>query len=202
MNGPVHSPWTTRVVACGAVAFIAGTGTAVAVTGDEHGLSQRAVEIARPFGFPVTNSMLVTWIVAVSLIVFAQLATRNMKQVPDGAQNVLEWLIESLYGFLEGIIGAHLIRRTFWFFGTIFIFILAANWVGLIPGVGSIGWGQHTAGGFSPRKQRSSRRQRRREPDAGYGAGVLASWIVWVPGKGPVGFFRSCSRRRVRARAR
>ncbi len=83
-----------------------------------HGLSQKAVEIARPFGFPITNSMVVTWIVAVGLIVFAQIATRSMKQVPDGAQNFLEWLIEGLYGFLEGIIGPHLVRRTFWFFAT------------------------------------------------------------------------------------
>ena len=90
--------------------------TVAAAAGEEHGLSQQAVEIARPFGFPVTNSMLVTWIVAVGLIVFAQLATRSMKQVPEGAQNFLEWLIESLYGFLEGIIGPHLVRRTFWFF--------------------------------------------------------------------------------------
>ena len=43
----------------------------------EHGLSQKAVEIARPFGFPITNSMVVTWIVALGLIVFAQLATRD-----------------------------------------------------------------------------------------------------------------------------
>ena len=100
----------------------------------EHGLSQKAVEIARPFGFPITNSMVVTWIVAVGLIVFAQIATRHMTQVPGGAQNFLEWLVEGLYGFLEGIIGPHLVKRTFWFFATIFIFILAANWVGLIPG--------------------------------------------------------------------
>ena len=39
-------------------------------------------------------------------------------------------------------------HRTFWFFATIFIFILAANWVGLIPGVGTIGWGHQTAEGF------------------------------------------------------
>ena len=53
--------------------------------------------------------MVVTWIVALGLIVFAQVATRNMKQVPDGAQNFLEWLVESLYGFLEGILGPHLV---------------------------------------------------------------------------------------------
>ena len=71
----------------------------------EHGLSQKAVEIARPFGFPITNSMVVMWIVAIALILFAQNATRTMKQVPDGPQNLLEWLIEGLYRFLEGIIG-------------------------------------------------------------------------------------------------
>ena len=114
----------------------------------EHGLSQKAVELARPFGFPITNSMVVTWIVAVGLIVFAQVATRRMTQVPGGAQNFLEWLIESVYGLLEGIIGPHLVQKTFWFFGTIFIFILAANWVGLVPGVGTIGWGHRTTEGF------------------------------------------------------
>src|SRR5437867_12184269 len=110
----------------------------------EHGLSQKAVEIARPLGFPITNSMVVTWIVAVGLIVFAQSATRTMKQVPDGTQNPLEWLIEDLYRFLEGIIGHHLVERTFWLFGTIFIFILAANWAGLVPGLGSTVWGLQT----------------------------------------------------------
>ena len=39
--------------------------------------------------------MVVTWIVAVGLIVFAQMATRRMTQVPGGAQNFLEWLVES-----------------------------------------------------------------------------------------------------------
>ena len=56
----------------------------------EHGLSTKAVEIARPFNFPITNSMVVSWIVAVGLILFAQLATVSMKQVPTGAQNFLE----------------------------------------------------------------------------------------------------------------
>src|SRR5262245_23381721 len=113
-----------------------------------HGLSQKAVEIWRPFGFPITNSMVVTWIVALALIAFAQLATRHMSHVPGAAQNFLEWLVESVYNLLESIIGEHLVKKTFWFFGTIFIFILATNWAGLIPGVGTIGWGQHTENGF------------------------------------------------------
>lgn len=124
-----------------------GLGTP-AYAAEEHGLSAKAVEVGRLFNFPITNSMVVSWIVAVGLIIFAQYATRQMKQVPSGAQNFLEWLVEGLYKFLSGIIGSHLAERTFWFFATIFIFILAANWVGLIPGVGSIGWGHHTSHGF------------------------------------------------------
>src|SRR5258705_13311311 len=110
----------------------------------ENGLPQKAVEIGRVFGFPITNSMLVSWIAALALIIFVQLATRKMEQVPNGGQNFLEWLRESLYGFLEGILGPHLVKRTFWFFATVFIFILCANWIGLVPGICAVGWGHVT----------------------------------------------------------
>ena len=96
------------------------------------------VQIGR---FSVTNSMLVTWIVAAGIIVFAQAATRKIRPVPSGIQNFWEWLVESLYDFLESIIGRDLVKKTFWFFATIFIFILFVNWFGLLPGVGTIGWG-------------------------------------------------------------
>jgi F-type H+-transporting ATPase subunit a len=118
---------------------------------DEHSMSalpQSAVDIARPFGIPISNSMVVTWIVAIALIVFAQMATRRMSAVPGGAQNFLEWLLESLYDFLETILGRHLLERTFWFFASVFIFILTANWISLLPGTGTIGWGHQTAHGF------------------------------------------------------
>jgi F-type H+-transporting ATPase subunit a len=95
----------------------------------------------------VTNSILVTWIVAVGMIAFAQSATRKIKPVPTGAQNFWEWLVESLYSFLESVIGRDLVKKTFWFFATIFIFILFVNWFGLIPGVGTIGWGHPDANG-------------------------------------------------------
>jgi F-type H+-transporting ATPase subunit a len=111
---------------------------------EEHeAVSLKPAEIFHIGKFTVTNSMLVTWIVAAGVIAFAQSATRNIKPVPDGKQNFWEWLVESLHNFLEGIIGRELVRKTFWFFATIFVFILFVNWFGLIPGVGTIGWGHH-----------------------------------------------------------
>lgn len=106
-----------------------------------------ATEPAKIGPFALTNSMVVTWLVALGVIIFAQYATRKIKDVPEGAQNFWEWLVEGLHNFLESIIGHELVKKTFWFFATLFIFILFTNWAGLIPGVGTIGWGTPTPQG-------------------------------------------------------
>ncbi len=158
---------------------------------EKHGLSQKAVEIASVFGFPVTNSMFVSWIVALGLIVFAQVATRNMKQVPGGAQNFLEWLIESLYGFLEGLLGKHLAARTFWFFATVFIFILAANWLSLLPGVGVIGWGHVTPHGFKIDQPLLRGANADVNLTLAMALVFFACWIFWAIREiGPLGFLK------------
>jgi F-type H+-transporting ATPase subunit a len=158
---------------------------------EEHGLSQKAIEIARPLGFPITNSMVVSWVVALGLIVFARFATRDMKQVPAGAQNFMEWLVEGLYAFLERIIGPHLIKRTFWFLATVFIFILAANWVGLVPGVGTIGWGHHSAEGFVIEQPLLRGANADLNLTLAMALVFFACWIVWALQEvGPAGFFK------------
>ena len=166
-------------------------GLAFAAGSEPHGMPQQAVEIGRPLGLPVTNSMVVTWIVAVALIVFARVATRDMKSVPGGAQNFFEWLVESLYGFLEGIIGPHLVKRTFWFFATIFIFILSANWFGLIPGVGTIGWGRWTAAGFRIDAPLFRGANADLNLTLAMALVFFALWIVWALREvGPLGFLK------------
>jgi len=157
----------------------------------EHGLSAKAVEIARPFGFPITNSMLVSWIVAICLIVVAQAATRNMKMVPAGLQNFVEWLVGGLYNFLSGIVGPHLTERTFWYFATIFIFILSANWIGLIPGVGSIGWGSQTSHGFVITQPLFRGANADVNMTFAMALVFFACWIVWALREiGPIGFIK------------
>ncbi|MEP6822773.1 MAG: F0F1 ATP synthase subunit A [Chthoniobacterales bacterium] len=114
---------------------------------EEHTLPLKATPIFQIGKFTITNSMVVMWGVAGLIIFFAQLATRKIKPVPTGLQNFWEWMVESLYNFLEGMIGSQLVKKTFWFFATIFIFILFLNWFGLVPGVGTIGWGHYLANG-------------------------------------------------------
>lgn len=157
----------------------------------EHGLSARAVEIARPLGFPITNSMLVSWIVALGLIVFAQAATRDMQLVPTGMQNFLEWLVEGLHRFMADMLGKHLADRTFWFFGTIFLFILSANWVGLIPGVGAIGWGNNTPHGFVITQPLLRGANADVNMTLAMALVFFASWVVWsLQEVGPLGFLK------------
>src|ERR1700724_3773387 len=125
------------------VAFAASTIAAEVPVEEHEGVPLRPAPVFQVGKFAITNSMLVTWVVAAGIIVFAQIATRKIKPIPSGLQNFWEWLVESLHNFLESIIGRDLVKKTFWFFATIFIFILFVNWFGLIPGVGTIGWGHH-----------------------------------------------------------
>jgi F-type H+-transporting ATPase subunit a len=172
-------------------ASLIGSGADSALAQEEHGLSQKAVEIARPFGFPITNSMAVSWIVAAGLIIFARVATRDMKRVPGGAQNLLEWLVGGLYDFLQGIIGPELVKRTFWFFATVFIFILSANWVSLIPGVDTIGWGHRTTDGFVIDQPFFRGANADLNLTLAMALVFFACWIVWALQEvGPRGFLK------------
>src|ERR1044071_3884451 len=155
----------------------------------ETGIPQKALGLGRSEGF-ITNSMLVTWIVALALIVFARVATRKMQEVPAGAQNFWEWLVESLYEFLEGIIGPDLVKRTFWFFATIFIFILFTNWFGLIPGVGTVGWGAQGAHGFEVTRPLLRGGNADLNMTAAMAMLFFFFWVVWaLQANGVKGFF-------------
>ncbi len=87
---------------------------------------------------PITNSLVMTWIVMAVLITFAYLAGKNIKKFPSGLQNFAEMIVEGLYSNTEGLAGL-LTKRIFPLIATFFIFIIVANYFGLLPGVGTIG---------------------------------------------------------------
>jgi len=156
------------------------TAQAEAAKHEEHGLSPDSLRLGSTGSSFVTSSMVVTWTVALGLIVFVRLATRRMQLAPAGAQNFLEWLVESLHEFLEGIIGSELVKKTFWFFATVFILILATNWFGLIPGVGTIGWGAPGPHGFEVSRPLLRGGNADLNMTAAMSMVFFACWIVWA----------------------
>jgi F-type H+-transporting ATPase subunit a len=96
----------------------------------------------------LSNSIFVSGFVSLLIIWFARKATRQLSVVPGPSQNFFEGLVQGLYDTIEGIVGHHMVARVFSLLATLFIFIIVSNWFALLPGVGSIGWGQETAQGF------------------------------------------------------
>jgi len=163
-----------------------------------HGLSADAPKLwGTSF---INNSMIATWIVALLMIFFAQRATEKIRsntnaanEVPEGAQNFWEFLIEGLHNFLSEIMGRVLAKKTFWFFCTIFIFILATNWFGLLPGVGTIGWGTPNADGSLTHLTTPLFRGGNADLNMTSAMAVtfFVWWIIWaLAANGPIGFFK------------
>lgn len=103
------------------------------------------------YGSPISNAMLTMFLVMIALVLFFVIATRRIAAgnreaayaTPRGAQNFAEFVIESLLNLVESTAGKRTGRIVFPLIATLFIFILSANYAGLLPGVGSIGYCEH-----------------------------------------------------------
>ncbi len=88
-------------------------------------------------GFTITSTIITSWLVMAVVIVGVWLATRRLRQIPTGAQNVFEFMYEGLGGFAESL-GGPAGRRYVPLFLGLFLFIIFSNWSGLIPFVGKV----------------------------------------------------------------
>ena len=96
--------------------------------------------------FPVTNTVINTLFVDAILLGSAFYLKDHLKKIPGKFQNLIEVMLDSFYTLTESISGKNA-GKIFPWFVTFFLFILIANWSGLIPGHGSIGF--HQAAGAS-----------------------------------------------------
>jgi len=85
----------------------------------------------------ISSTILTMWIVMALLLIAAFLATRRLKLIPHGIQNIIEWAYEFGRDFAVGIGGPGAIRY-YPVFAAFFLFILFSNWSGLVPPVGKI----------------------------------------------------------------
>ncbi len=102
-------------------------------------ISLAAETLWHVWGFAISNAYLTTFVVMGLLIVLSFLATRKMTMIPSTGQLIAETIVGGLYDFFSAIAGKH-IKQFFPIVASLFLFILAANWVGLLPGVGTIGY--------------------------------------------------------------
>lgn len=97
-----------------------------------------ASEVILPiFGvLDVTGEVVVMWIILAVVALLSFFATRNLRERPGKFQNIIEMGVEYIDNFFSDIIGSKNARRYLYFLGSLFIFILFANYSGLFPGVG------------------------------------------------------------------
>lgn len=95
----------------------------------------------------VSGAVVTTWVIIALLALLSWLATRRLKDVPGPIQTLAEMAVSGLDNFFSGILGKNLARKYFPLFATFFIFIIASNYTGILPGAGKIkGFSVPTAG--------------------------------------------------------
>jgi F-type H+-transporting ATPase subunit a len=93
------------------------------------------------FGLPVTNSLVMTWLVMIILIVFAFFFGRSVKLIPGKLQTGVELVFQGAYDYIaETLESEKLATRFFPLLATVFLFVLVGNELEFFPGVGSIGF--------------------------------------------------------------
>jgi len=89
-------------------------------------------------GFPITNSMVTSWVVSLVLIIVVRLAVGTPKLVPSRGQAVIESLVGGIRDVVAPIVGKKTVHAAFPLLIGLFTYILIQNWSGLFPGVGTI----------------------------------------------------------------
>lgn len=95
---------------------------------------------------PITNTLLNTFLVDTIIIGGAFTLKNNLKKIPGLFQNVFELVVDGLYNLTESVAGENT-AKIFPYFISFFLFILIANWSGLLPGGESLGFFHHTEEG-------------------------------------------------------
>lgn len=109
-------------------------------------ISLVAEKLGSLWGLPITNSLLATWFTMLSLCILTLIASRRLSLTPSYIQSVAELIVGGLHDFFSQVTGPRYIAKFFPLLASLFLFIASANWVGLLPGVGTIGFFQKTHG--------------------------------------------------------
>lgn len=149
----------------------------------------KAEQLGSVFGFPITNSLLMTWLMMAIVIGAAWLIGRSFKITPGKLQAGIEWAYEGTLAYMEEVLGTRtLAERFFPLIASIFIFIAAINEVEFFPGMmGSIGvW---HASEFLPLLRTPTT-----DLNFTLALALISFFVIEVTGISVLGFFRHMSR--------
>lgn len=91
--------------------------------------------------FTVTNSLINSWITVIILVLFFLAVGEKIKKIPRGLQNVFEFILEEALKLADSITGNRKKSEKFLPLSlALFLFVLVSNWLGILPGTGSIGF--------------------------------------------------------------
>ena len=90
------------------------------------------------FGFPITNSIIASWLTIIVLVAIAYAVTHRIKLIPSRLQCLLEFALEWMLNLCKDVAGEKNGRRFFPIVTTIFLFVMINAWLSLLPGFGSI----------------------------------------------------------------
>ncbi len=138
-----QSPASNPAAQPAAGAAVNAAQTPPASAPDEENLPDPAPPALFHIGpFPISNSIICSWIVAAIILIVVRVTTwKNIKEIPSGMQNFIEMLVEGWETFMKDVLDPRVTRWVFPYATTFLIFIILCNYVDLIPGVGSIGYG-------------------------------------------------------------
>jgi F-type H+-transporting ATPase subunit a len=92
-------------------------------------------------GMPITATLLTSWLAMVLLVFGAWLLRKRLQAVPGKVQSLVEVVIGGAYEYVADTLESRqLAKKYFPVLMTIFLFLLVMNWLGLVPGVTSIGY--------------------------------------------------------------
>ncbi len=92
------------------------------------------------FGLPITNSMAMSWVISLAIILVVRFLVGKPQLIPSAGQAVIENLLGGIRDIMEPIVGKSLIGKVFPLLIGLFTFILIQNWSGMLPGVGAFGF--------------------------------------------------------------
>lgn len=152
-------------------------------------VSIAAEHLTNWMGVPITNTLVMSWVTMLVVIVIAVVVGKRLVLVPGKLQSLIEILFSELYKFVQDTLESEKLAKRFTpFLAALFLFILVGNWLEFIPGVESILF--HVEGGHTVPLFRAMNT----DLNVTLALAIIAFFTIEITGVATLGFFKYASK--------